>query len=138
MIFKWKDSYSVNIAEIDKQHKKLFEIGARIYDVANLNDDYDHYDEIMEIMGELKDYTVYHFGYEEKLMAEHGYSDLDTHQVQHKFFIKRLEKILKKDIDDQQQETVGELLNFIADWIAGHILQTDMKYKDFLNAKGIY
>ena len=34
MYFEWKDEYSVNVAEIDKQHRRLFEIGARLYDLA--------------------------------------------------------------------------------------------------------
>ena len=29
-MIKWKEEYSCNIKEIDKQHKKLFEIGGRI------------------------------------------------------------------------------------------------------------
>jgi len=66
--FEWKDRYSLNIGEIDKQHKRLFEIGARVYDLAVLNDSYDHYDEIMKTLDELLEYTEYHFRYEENIM----------------------------------------------------------------------
>lgn len=138
MLFKWKDSYSVNVKEIDIQHRKLLEIGSRVYDLASLKDDYDHYDEIMEILEELKDYTIYHFGYEEDLMKKHGYDDLDMHQMEHTFFIKKVERILRKDIDSRQDETVMEIVQFIADWVSSHILQSDMKYKVFFNENGVY
>lgn len=138
MSFKWKDSYSINIAEIDEQHKKLFEIGDRVYDIVLLDDDYDHYDEIVEIIEELRDYTIYHFEYEEKMLQKHGYNELEFQHFQHSFFVKRLEKIVSKDIDEDQKETTKEIIEFLADWITNHILQSDMKYSHFLNAKGIY
>ena len=68
MYFEWKDEYRTGIEVIDKQHKHLMEIGARIFDLANADDGYDRYDDIMEVLNELRDYTIYHFGYEEKLM----------------------------------------------------------------------
>jgi len=138
MYFEWKDSYSVNIAEIDKQHKKLFKIGESICDLAMANDAYDHYDEIIEILQELKDYTAYHFNYEEKLMEKIGYENLETHKIEHNFIIKKLNKVESKDIDMSQKDTLIELLAFVSDWISGHILKTDMKYKDSANSKGIY
>lgn len=137
MAFKWRDSFSVNVTDIDNQHKRLFEIGSRVYDLASLNDDYDHYDEIMEILAELKDYTAYHFDYEEKLMAKYGYGDLESQQIEHSFFIKKLDRIGKKDIDGQQNETMIEMVNFVSNWISDHILKSDMSYKDFFNGRGV-
>jgi hemerythrin len=137
MYFEWKDIYSVNVAEIDKQHKKLFKIGEKISDLVLANDEFDHYDEIMDILQELKEYTLYHFGYEEKLMEQYGYKETDPHKIEHIFLIKKLEKLQKKDIDTKQKEAVIELIAFISDWIAGHILKTDMRYKVYLNEKGV-
>jgi hemerythrin len=136
--FKWKEAYSCNIAEIDKQHKRLFEIGDRLYELATLNDNYDHYDEIVKTLDELKDYTIYHFGYEEKLMEQYGFSYFEPHKIEHDFFVKKLKKLERKDFDENQGEAVVEMLQFVADWISAHILKTDMEYKDFFNGKGIY
>lgn len=136
-MFKWKESYSFNISEIDKQHKKLFEIGSRIYDLASLNDGYDHYDEIMQIFDELRDYTVYHFNYEEELMQKHGYEQFEKHKFEHDFFIKKMNRLEKSDIDEEQNKTLLNIISFVADWISGHILQSDTDYKDFMHANGI-
>lgn len=137
MSFKWKDEYSVNVAEIDKQHKKLMELGDRIVDLAMGSKDADYYDHIMEVLEELKNYTVYHFGYEEKLFEEYGYQHTEAHKFEHMFFIKKVERIEKKDIDGQQGDVIMSLLNFVADWITGHILKEDKKYSEFFNAKGV-
>jgi hemerythrin len=138
MLFKWKDGFSCNIEEIDQQHKKLFEIGSRLNSIVSLQDGYDHYDEIMEVLGELKDYTVYHFDYEEALLRKYGYEDLEVHEIEHKMFVEKLMKIYKKDIDGNQQKVTLDVLMFVADWIAAHILKTDMQYTGFLNTKGIH
>jgi len=137
MAIKWKDIYSCNITDIDIQHKKLFEIGSRIYDLLTIGDEYDRYDEIALIFNELRDYTVFHFSYEEELMKKYGYEDYENHKIEHDFFIKKLQKLEKTDFDDKQSESLMQMIKFIADWITGHILKTDMKYKDFFNAKGI-
>jgi hemerythrin len=137
MLFKWKDSYSCSISEIDNQHKKLFEIGSRIFSVASLKDGYDHYDEIMDILNELKDYTIYHFSYEEKLMETHNYENYESHKIEHAFFVKKLMRLEKKDFEGDQNEALMDIITFVADWISGHILKTDMKYKSFFNNKGI-
>lgn len=137
MYFEWKDSYSVNVAEIDKQHKRMFEIGGRITDLVLANDEYDHYDEIMSILQELTDYTVYHFGFEEKLMEQYGYKELDSHKIEHAFFIKKLEKFHEKDIDADQKIVSADLIAFVSDWITSHILTTDFKYRDHFSGKGL-
>lgn len=137
MYFDWKEIYSVNVEEIDKQHKKLFEIGGRIYDLVQSDDEYDHYDEILVILEELKDYTIFHFDYEEKLMKQYGFEEAEIHSFEHIFFMKKLKKLESLDIDTKQKKVMMELITFIADWISGHILKSDMKYSEFFNGKGL-
>lgn len=137
-MIKWKNEYSVNIRDIDEQHKKLFEIISKIYDLSTMDDKYDHYDEILSILDELKDYTIYHFDFEEKLLDKYNYDESGNQKIEHSFFVKKLERIGRKDIDGEQTETVLEISKFVLDWIASHILKNDMKYKQFLNDKGVY
>ncbi len=133
----WKEEFSVNFEEIDNQHKRLFEIGSKIYDIIELNDNCDHYDEIMEILNELTDYTVFHFEYEENLLKNLGYTELEHQKFEHMFFVKKLRKLASKDIDKDQTESASDIAKFVIDWVSGHILKSDMKYKDFLKEKGI-
>jgi hemerythrin len=138
MMFEWKNEYSVQIAEIDKQHKRLFNIGARINDLVYAKDEFDHYDEIMTVMNELLDYTEYHFNYEEKLMEEYQYENFETQKFEHFFLLKKIRKMLDADVDRKQGEAVLNLAAFISDWITNHILKEDMKYREFFNSKGVH
>jgi len=137
MSFQWKERYMLGIDEIDKQHKKLFEIGNHVYDIAILNDSFDHYDEIMTLLQELYDYTQYHFGYEEELMKAHNYQGCAQQEHEHQFFVQKIESTLSDDIDNHQQETILEILNFLSEWISSHIMISDRKYADDFKARGI-
>ncbi|MCT4594645.1 MAG: bacteriohemerythrin [Anaeromicrobium sp.] len=137
-MFEWKAEYSRNIKEIDDQHKNLLKIGNKLHQMMKLKKHEDNYDEIMEILNELRDYTRYHFDCEEKLLEEHGYEDIFLHKFQHKFFLKKLEELELGDVDEDQISVTMELLVFVSDWIVEHILKTDGEYVEFLNSKGVY
>lgn len=137
MYFEWKDEYSVNIAAIDKQHRKMFGIGEKIYNLVLTQDRFGNYDKILDILEELKLYTLYHFEFEEKLMEKYSFTELESHRLEHVFMIKKLQRIEKKGVDSNQKEAIVDLITFVSDWIAEHILKTDMRYKSFLTEKGV-
>ncbi len=136
-MFKWKDNFSCNVESIDNQHKKLFELGAKMYSIHSLKDGFDHYDEIMEVLYELKDYTIYHFKYEEDLLRKNGYKGLEKHINEHEKFIDKLVNLDNEDIDESQKKATMDIIVFISNWIENHILKTDKNYSEFLNNKGV-
>ncbi|WZL73173.1 bacteriohemerythrin [Clostridiaceae bacterium 35-E11] len=139
-MFQWKEDFSCNVNKIDKQHKTLLELGAKLHDIIKLKDGIDHYDEIMVILTELKDYTIYHFAAEEKLLEDNGYDsfELQLHKRQHKSFINKIKQFENQDIDEKQIVITLDMLTFIANWIEQHILKIDQNYSSFLNKKGIF
>lgn len=138
-MFLWKESYSVNISDIDNQHKELFKIANRLSDCLKEYDVItDQYDEVKQIFNELTNYTIYHFQFEEELMINNGYENIAVHKAQHDTFINKIKSLeFNEDIYIKQKRSMLEALSFLLDWISNHILITDMKYKSFLNGKGI-
>lgn len=131
-MFDWTEDYSVKVEVIDDQHKRLFEIGENINELLQDYSGADSFDEIMTNVEELSEYTKYHFEEEEKLMQLHGYTDLEKHKVEHKKFISYLDKLDVDQIDENQEETLKKLINFIAIWIFKHISNVDFKYSDLI------
>lgn len=127
-MFVWKDDYNTGISEIDAQHRQLFKLGSQIFDLVSLDDGFDHYDEIINILNDLREYTIYHFDFEEKYMLEIGYEDFDNHKELHDKLIDKITNIETKDIDSDQRSISLSLLDFIATWIGNHILKEDFKY----------
>ena len=72
-ILVWSEEYSINVAEIDAQHKKLLEFVNKLH--AGVAAEIDR-EELRGLFEDLVEYTRFHFESEEKLMAEHGMATL--------------------------------------------------------------
>ncbi|MBV7276633.1 hemerythrin family protein [Clostridium sp. PL3] len=138
MALRWRSSFSCNIKEIDNQHKRLFEISSKLNILAPISSKIDFKDEIVEVINELKEYAIYHFDYEEKMMQKFNFEDFEKHRLQHNAFVKRVLELEQEHLKFNRSQTVISIIDFLTGWITAHILKTDMKYKDFFNDIGIY
>lgn len=137
MSFQWKERYALGIGEIDRQHKKLFEIGARLFDIASTSSSVDYYDQIIELVDELLDYTEYHFNYEEDLMKKYNYNGFEQQIHEHSYYIQKMKNTSSKKIEIDQKKSTLELIDFLAEWISSHIVFSDRKYADYFKENGI-
>ncbi|CAB1245387.1 bacteriohemerythrin [Clostridium sp. MT-14] len=133
-MFDWKDEYSCGIKRIDDEHKKLFEIGNSIYELATNKNRVDYFDEILNSIDDLKEYTVYHFEDEEKIMDMYEYPGYREQKKVHDKFIEKIQNVDLEEIDENQQEAVLKLLDFVYNWITNHIIGMDLKIKDYFES----
>lgn len=124
-MIKWKKDYELGVKQIDEQHEKLFEIADRAYKLLTNDFISDKYDKIIEIIGELKEYTLFHFKSEEEYMLSIGHRRFLSHKVEHENFIKDIDNIDLYKIDSNQDQSVKEILEFVVNWIDIHILNQD-------------
>jgi hemerythrin len=130
MYFEWKKAYELGVEEVDKQHNKLFRIGRNLSVLIQTTDILTNFNEIKQILGELKSYTIEHFSREEQFMRDKGYPDLASHIMEHDFLRKKLLKIDR--LGHPNHETIVKLVSFVSDWISRHILISDMKIRNYL------
>jgi hemerythrin len=122
---KWEDKYSLGVESIDEQHKELFRIANRIYELLKNEMILDKYDHIMEIIDELKNYTVDHFKDEEEYMKGIGYKKFLSHKVAHTDFLDKMENIDVNKIDNGHNEYLLSILDFVCVWLIEHIMKED-------------
>lgn len=126
--FAFTDRYLTGIAFIDEEHRRLFEIIHDVNDLIHNDLLHDKFDEIMRLIDELREYTEHHFSDEEAYMQQIHYAGIDAQKRAHAAFIARLTEIDIDDldsIDDNQQEYLQELIQFLAGWLINHILKMD-------------
>ncbi len=89
------------------------------------------------ILNDLTDYTVYHFETEEKLLLQNAYPSYATHKKEHDDLARQVKEI-KTRFEQGDTALTVEFMGFMKEWLNNHILQSDKKYSDFLNSKGIH
>ena len=124
-MYEFKDEFLTGIEQIDQEHKKLFEIADQLYTLKNQEFIPDKYDNIREILNQLKDYTMTHFDHEEAYMESIGYKRMFTQKVQHDELRHTINQWRLDEIDENQDEAIDEMLKVVTDWLVDHILHQD-------------
>lgn len=125
-MYEFTDEYLTGIELIDNEHRKLFSIASEAYDLLKNQFVADKYDYIAHILEELREYTKTHFAHEEAYMETMKYKRLFTQKIQHAEFIKKLDSLDLEKIDENQQEALLDLLDFLANWLISHIKGNDV------------
>jgi len=127
---EWDATLSVNIDEIDQQHKNLIEMINLLHDSINNND---RTKIVSEILIKLKDYFNVHFGTEEKYMDMYNYPGSFDHKSEHKTFIKQILDL--ESACDGSYTPYIPVLDFLKDWLSRHIKLTDIQLGMFIAVK---
>lgn len=134
MSIAWSENLASGSAEIDSQHKELFE---RINDLLTaLKKGGIDMAEVSKIVAYLTEYVVFHFRTEEKFMDQYGYSSASGHKAQHAQFIQVFQRLkdrmLREGINPPLQQ---EMKDLVVDWLLNHIKYSDRALGAYLKLR---
>ncbi len=124
----WDNSLSVQIDEIDDDHRKLVDLFNRLNHSVVDGDSIDYINAVLE---ELISCTVWHFRHEERLMIKHNYAGYIEHRDEHQDLIDSAVALQQKCIEEGRLISAEEI-EFLERWLTGHILGIDMDLGTFL------
>ncbi|MFZ2889340.1 bacteriohemerythrin [Sulfuricurvum sp.] len=137
-IFPWNEHFATGLSTIDDQHRKLVKILNDLATNVAFNADSEALNAIFD---ELTDYTLYHFQTEEVIWHQYlPYDPLDSeHQNVHQQFVTVAMKFKEEQKNKPLIELAKEALEYLARWLASHILETDrhMAYIVFALREGL-
>lgn len=130
----WEERYSVQVGELDDQHKKLIGMVSTLREAMREGRGKQ---ELNKLFTSLVAYTANHFASEERLMKTHGYPEYQEH---HEIHVKMTNKAvsLQKEFQSGKMGITLDTMKFLEDWVSKHILGTDKKYGPFFNNKGVF
>ena len=124
----WDKSLSVDVPEIDEDHRKLVDLFNMLNHSVAEGDAANYIEAVME---ELLSCTVWHFRHEERLMLKYGYEGLSEHKSEHEDLIASAKALQRKLL--QEGKTVSSAdIEFLEHWLTGHILGADMDLGSYL------
>ncbi len=130
-IFSWKQTDSVDVAMLDRQHQELFKTVQELYDALARADGL----AVAEyVFGRLIDYSANHFEAEEALMEKDRYPGFKAHQAEHQAFTTKL-LAFQKDFHAGNKGVVAALLPYLQGWIKHHVQYADHQYGEFLKTQ---
>jgi len=130
---QWIEEYSLGIKEIDDQHKILFDIIDELYQsILTMKSQ----DILSSTIGKLIGYAEFHFATEEKYFKEFHYEGTDEHIAQHQGFIQEVNNF-KEKLNDRTDNLDIEIVDFLENWIVGHLGDEDRKYIDCFLEHGL-
>lgn len=131
----WDDSYKVNVAEIDMQHKRLFNM---VNDMHKAMKTGVVDDTVMKtILEQLIDYCDIHFATEERYMSLYNYTNLTSHKSAHEQLTQKTHELYMRLKSGEKGLLSFDLMDFLKAWLQNHILIVDKSLGLFLNSKGI-
>jgi hemerythrin-like metal-binding protein len=120
--FRWSHLFETGLEEIDSQHRRL----VTLLNQLGRDSESATPEQVDIALGELAQYAVYHFDCEERVMAAEGVSKRHAtrHQETHRRFVKQVSNWLEQRKRDESLG-LGQLLDFLANWLVFHILGED-------------
>ncbi len=124
---EWSPKFELGIPDIDKQHQRWLEILNNFYEKMDNNEMTEN---LKILIGEVLEYTNYHFKEEETFMDSIHYPEIESHKKRHIDVINTIQEYQKKAETGKiiiSMTLTSELKN----WFKEHILIEDKKYSDF-------
>lgn len=130
-LIEWSDDYIVGNAQIDDQHRYLFQLINAFYDAYMENQSRR---EVMRLLNQLIEYSESHFQDEEAIMRQAGYSEVDTHHHAHEGLYDQIFALNTK-FDDRALNPTHDTISFLRTWLTDHIMKEDMAFAAFSKSK---
>ncbi len=125
----WGKILSVEVDEIDEDHRKLVNIFNILNHAVTEGESPDYLAAVLE---ELVNCTVWHFSHEERLMLKYSYQGMEQHKAIHRELVKSV-KDLQQRILKADKPMVDEDIEYLERWLTEHILTDDMRLGSYLS-----
>ena len=123
-ILTWVPELDTGIDEIDRQHRRIVDYINKLYELRESPDR----EALGDVIGEMVDYTLSHFVFEETLIENAGYMFAGPHKKVHELFTRRVSEMQTRF--DAGEDVAAELHGMLSRWLFNHIRNEDHGYVD--------
>ena len=133
MKIEWQDYLSVGVAEIDRQHKQLFD---KFNAFLAASDAGQGTEDVSRLFWFLTAYVATHFADEERLQKRIGFPDYPKHREQHLAFTRQVAGLKERLASEGPSgEFVSTVTLTMTGWLIEHISGMDRAIGRFLKER---
>lgn len=124
---EWNDQWNSGNNLIDRQHRKLFELGNRLMDLSFTSKDYS---KLKDRLDRLLEHIISHFEYEDQVLKSLNYPEAKKHKESHRYIIDKSFKIRERFLRGEVK--LAALFVFIIEKvIMEHLVTEDVLFFDY-------
>jgi hemerythrin len=130
----WKDELNTGIEVVDNQHKRIVDMINQLNRVRHSHRQNKKLkmEAVGNVVGEMVDYTLSHFAFEEALMEDAGYQFARAHRRVHELFVKRVSEYQNRF--QAGEDIADDLHGLLSRWLVNHIRNDDAAYAPSIKA----
>ena len=128
--FNWQEELEVDFPDINEQHKELFRIGRDMEQLLLRHCIGVQTSELLEIVGDLRNFVSYHFYFEEEIMLAAGYEDFENHKKGHDDFLNKINSIDLPFLASNPYIGINKIRDDLVDYVFQHMMCDDVKMVD--------
>jgi hemerythrin len=122
---RWSNDYESGLPDIDAQHRQMFELIKQIGTI----DVEDDRSKTRELIVELERVARGHFAYEEQLMVDCNYPDLEKHAADHASLVLELVSYKENTVFG-----ASKLALVLGNWLLSHVMMQDRPLAQYIAA----
>lgn len=134
MSMRWTNELATGVAEIDNQHKEIFNRFDRLFNACSEGKGKE---EVLRLLSFLQDYVKEHFSAEERLQLRSAYPEYAEHKAKHASFMAEVERLAREfAAEGATLPLVIKTNKTLSSWLLQHISKTDMAFAGYLRSEG--
>ena len=129
---KWSDTLSVDVPEIDVEHRQFV---ARVNELNKAIVECEDKPTIERLLDLMLMEATHHFWHEQELLTKWKYPDRAVHVAKHAHLTAQLNRVMREFEQADVSFTWALKGLYIKQLLVDHLLNEDMKYRDFLRVQ---
>ncbi|MEW5726482.1 MAG: bacteriohemerythrin [Pseudomonadota bacterium] len=126
----WKESLSVDVVSLDREHQDLADALDRLFDGLRAGMEQDTF---LAALDRLTEKVAAHFAHEERVMRNIGMPDVAGHCHLHRSLLEEVRQFRADQADRFDPRSVEPVEQFLRFWLYRHIAAEDHKIGQHLN-----
>ena len=137
-LLSWNENFTVGHDELDQQHRGFFDYLNGVHALRLSGTDPD---DVKSLICEIEGDLMHHFSYEEDSLVRVDFPYLLQHASEHRALVRQFQTVRENVFNlsgwGYRPDVAWPILEFMIRMTLGHILKSDLEYRDYFQERSL-